>query len=418
MQTSRTFAIHFWLQLAKQKDGFATVFARVTIDKKRIEISLKRKAEVTFWDPNIKRSASKTPQAKALNLYLDQVHADLLDCYKELSRELPIVTAQAIKARFLGEDQQFKSLMDIIEYHKVKMATTLTWGTLKNYSATETYLRRFLQEKMNKKDIFLYQLSYSFIVDFEHFLRTTSPINKGQPLSNNGLMKHLERLKKLLNLAVKLEWVEKHPFIRFSLKFTKHDRPFLTQSELDKLEQLELNSEHHRVTRDIFIFCCYTGLAYSDVKNLTEGHIVRGIDGEYWIYSKRAKSGQLLKIPILDKAMTILDRYKDPEGKPNEPALPVYCNQYLNEYLKEIRAISGINKKLTFHSSRHTFATTVTLANGVPIETVSKLLGHTKLSTTQVYARVLEKKVSEDMSSLRRKLRENKNEDSIRTNIL
>ena len=405
MQTSRTFAIHFWLQLAKLKDGFAPVFARVTVDKKRLEISLKRKTEVTLWNPDIKRSASKTPQAKALNLYLDQVHADLLECYKELSKELPIVTAEAIKTRFLGEDQQFKSLMDVIAYHKVSMSSSLTWGTLKNYNATETYLRRFLQDKMNKKDIFLYQLSYNFIVSFEHYLRTTSPINKGQPLSNNGLMKHLERLKKLLNLAVKLEWVEKHPFIRFSLKFTKHDRPFLTQEELEKLEQQELDLEHHRITRDIFVFCCYTGLAYSDVKNLTERHIVRGIDGEYWIFSKRAKSGQLLKIPLLEKAMAILDKYKNPEPERDQLLLPVYCNQYLNEYLKEIRAISGINKKLTFHSSRHTFATTVTLSNGVPLETVSKLLGHTKLSTTQVYARVLEKKVSEDMSVLRSKLK-------------
>lgn len=117
MRTSRTFAIHFWLQLAKLKDEFAPVFARITVDKKRVEISLKRKTEVTFWDPNIKRSSSKTPQAKALNLYLDQVHADLLECYKELTKELPFVTAEAIKARFLGEDQQFKSLMDIGEYH-------------------------------------------------------------------------------------------------------------------------------------------------------------------------------------------------------------------------------------------------------------------------------------------------------------
>lgn len=165
--------------------------------------------------------------------------------------------------------------------------------------------------------------------------------------------------------------VQKHPFVRFSLKFTKHDRPLLTQSEPNKLEQLELALEHHRVTRDIFVFCCYTGLAYSDVKILSDNHVLRGIDGEYWIYSKRAKSGQLLKIPLLDKAMVILERYTDPDCTPDRLLLPVYCNQKLNEYLKEIRVISGINKKLIFHTSRHTFATTVTLANGVPIETVA-----------------------------------------------
>ncbi len=195
----------------------------------------------------------------------------------------------------------------------------------------------------------------------------------------------------------------KHPFITFSLKFTKHDRPFLTQPGLDKLEQLDIGLEHHRVTRDIFVFCCYTGLAYSDVKSLTNSHVVRGIDGEYWIYLKRTKSRQLLKILLHDKALVILDRHKDPEYLPGQLLLQVYCNQKLNEYLKETRTIPGI-KKLTFHSSRHTFATTLTLSNGVPIETVSKLLGHTKPSTTQVYARVLEKKVSEDMSSLRSRL--------------
>lgn len=404
MQTSKTFTVHFWLQMAKEKGGKAPIYARITVNQKRVEISLKRYTEVTFWDQNIKRSTARTPKAKALNLYLDQVYADLLECKKELARESSLVTAQTIKARFLGEDQEYKTLFDLVEYHKVNMVSTLTWGTLKNYFATEKYLLRFLKEKFKQDDIYLHQLSYRFIIDFEHYLRTAPSINKAQPLSNNGIMKHLERLKKLLNLALKLEWVEIDPFLRFSLRFKKQERHFLSQPELDRLEVLELKQENHRITRDIFIFSCYTGLPYTDVKNLKKKNIARGIDGEYWIFSRRAKNEQFLKIPLLKKAMEILDKYKDMEVSQGKSLLPVYSNQKLNTNLKEIAAILKVDKKLTFHSARHTFATTVTLSNGVPIETVSKLLGHTKLSTTQIYSRVIEKKVSEDMGILRRKL--------------
>ena len=284
------------------------------------------------------------------------------------------------------------------------MVSVLKPGTLKNYFTTERYIKRYLKHKLKTNDVFLKQLSYKFIIDFEQFLRNGKSINRSQPLKNNGVMKHLERLKKMMNLALRLEWIEKDPFVRFSLKFTKHQRAFLSQSELEVLESGQLSKGMHQKTRDVFVFACYTGLSYIDVKLLSDYHIVRGIDGDYWIFTKREKNDEAVKIPLLDKALDILKKYDQGTENKSEKLLPVFSNQKINKYLKEVAAILKINKKLTFHAARHTFATTVTLSNGVPIETVSKLLGHTKLSTTQIYAKVIEQKVSSDMRSLRSKL--------------
>lgn len=412
MQTSRTFSIHFWINPAKEKNNLSPIYARITVDGKRAELSLKRFISVTYWDPKTKRSKLRTDDGKALNQYLDRVYANLLDCHKQLIEESKYISARAIKARFLGEDEKNKTLMDLVSYHNQNMKSILKPGTLKNYYTTERYIKRFLRNKLRTNDIYLKQLSYNFIIDFEQFLRNGKSINDGQPLKNNGVMKHLERLKKLTKLALRLEWIEKDPFIKYSLKFKKYERIFLTELELKCIEDAKLDQLKHQIARDMFIFACYTGLSYIDVKQLTEDNIVRGIDGNYWIYTKREKTNENVKIPILDKAFEILNKYET--LIPNkENLLPIYSNQKTNDYLKEIAAELKIMKKLSFHVARHTFATTITLSNGVPIETVSKLLGHTKLATTQIYAKVLDQKLSADMNILRSKL--NSNTDIDRT---
>lgn len=403
MQTSKTFSIHFWLNSAKEKNDLSPLYARITVDKKRAEISLKRSLSVTYWDTKSKRANWRTPDGKALNSYLDRVYANILDCHKQLLEESKIITAQAIKARYLGEDDQFKTLMELVHYHNKNMKSVLKPGTMKNYYTTERYLRRFLKGKLKTSDIYLKQLSYGFIIDFEQFLRNEKSINDAQPLNNNGVMKHLERLKKMSKLALRLEWIEKDPFIRFSLKFKKQERCFLSESELKCLEEADFEKSKHQLARDMFVFACYTGLSYIDLRRLNENNIVRGMDGNYWIYSTREKTGEPIKIPLLDKPLEILQKY-DKRIKNKETLLPIYSNQKTNESLKEMASDLGIKKKLSFHVARHTFATTITLSNGVPIETVSKLLGHTKLSTTQIYARVLDHKLSRDIEILRDKL--------------
>ncbi|WP_445737705.1 site-specific integrase [Mariniflexile sp.] len=223
---------------------------------------------MTHWDNKTKRAKPRILGAKILNSYLDDVYANLLDCHKQLTSEHKLITANNIKARFLGEDEQHKTLLELMDYHNTNMKTVLRFGTLKNYFTTEKYLKKFITEKLKTSDVYLKQLTYSFIIDFEQFLRNTKSINRSQPLNNNGVMKHLERFKKLLSLAVDLEWIEKNPFARFKLKFQKYDREFLSKPELETLEQGVLEQDHHKKTRDVFVFACYTGLSYIDVKQL------------------------------------------------------------------------------------------------------------------------------------------------------
>lgn len=404
MQSSRSFRIFIWLNKAKRKVELAPIYARVTVNGKRAEISLQREVLVTYWDTNSRRTTQRTPEGRALNHYLDQQYSKLLECHNQLTANYAMVTAQSIKAKYLGQEEKDKTLMDLVAYHKGNMEGTLKPGTLKNYDTTEKYIKKFLTQVRKSNDVYLKQLSYSFIVDFEQYLRNGTNLNTSIALNNNGIMKHLERLKKLLNLALDLEWLDKNPFTRYKLKFKQYRKAFLTKQELCQLEEGFIKDPGHRLVKDIFVFACYTGLSYTDVKQLKETNITRGIDGEYWIFTHREKNEQPVRIPILQKALQIIQKYKNHPKIIDGALLPVYSNQKINQYLKQIVIDLEIPKSISFHSARHTFATTVTLGNGVPIETVSKLLGHTKLSTTQVYARVVEQKISTDIGLLRDKI--------------
>jgi len=332
-----------------------------------------------------------------------------LDCHRQLLEEFKVISPSAIKARYLGKDDQRKTILELIGYHNTNMVSVLKAGTMKNYYTTERYLNKFLVQKLKVNDIYLKQLNYRFIIDFERFLRNVKDPKKQLMMSNNGVMKHLERFKKMIHLAIKLEWLVKNPFGQFQLKFDKYDRQYLSRRELELVENTYFKQERLERVKDIFIFSCYTGLSYIDVKQLTVHQIVKGIDNNYWIYTKREKTNETVKVPLLPKALSIIDKYKAiPKGINSEMLLPLYSNQKTNSYLKEIAKACKIHKNITFHVARHTFATTIMLSNGVPLETVSKLLGHTKLSTTQIYARVLEHKISEDIDNLLKRFEKKK----------
>ncbi|WP_271424636.1 site-specific integrase [Aequorivita sinensis] len=401
MRKSDTFSVMLLPRFEKESKGKTPLYARITANGKYKRFSIKIKFTTELWEPSVSRLKGNSAEARQINNHINQVLIQIDEAYRELKKERKLITPQTVIARYRGEDQIRKTLIQLSEYHKFNMKSVLKPGTLKNYYTTETYIKRFLEIQRNTDDIYLEHLDYAFIIDFENFLRrNVAQIQKSRPLTNNGVMKHLERLKKLLNLAVKLEWVERDPFANFSLKFVKNERHYLSQKELDLLINTDLNHTYQNRTKDIFIFSCYTGLSYIDVKNLMKNDIVKGIDGKDWIFTKRQKTDHPIKIPLLDVAENIIHKYKD-EMTNSDKLLPVYSNQKLNIYLKEIAKELKINKYLTFHSARHTFATTVTLSNGVPIETVSKLLGHTKLSTTQIYAKVLESRISSDINNLR-----------------
>jgi integrase len=220
----------------------------------------------------------------------------------------------------------------------------------------------------------------------------------------------IKKLKKIVRQCVANDWLDKDPFMSYKIKLRDTHRQFLTLDELQIVENKDFSTDRLNHVRDIFIFSCYTGLAFSDVEKLTSLDIVIGIDGEKWIYTTRTKTDTDSKIPLLPEAQRLIEKYSDKTRQNiNNRLFPLMSNQKMNAYLKEIAGCSGINKDLTFHCARHTFATTVTLTNGVPIETVSKMLGHKSIRTTQQYAKIVDRKVSNDMLALRKKLRNRKN---------
>ncbi len=409
MDNKNTYSTAFILRTSRSKGKTAPIYCRITVNGQRTEFSIKRSVAINKWDNG--KVKSNNEEAKSLKAYLRQVEAKLFEHYRDLLANNIFMTAEDIKNAYLGLEKQQHSLLELMDYHNSHLKDTLEWGTLKNYFTTQNYVKEFLTERLRKKDIYLSQLSYQFITELEMFLKGYQPKDHRKPMGNNTVMKHIERLRKMINLAIKNEWLEKDPFHKFKLKFEKKDRGYLTKEELKRIEEKDFRLERLNQTRDIFVFSCYTGLSYAEVYDLKPEHIVIGLDGERWIRGQRKKSKEWFTVPLLPQAQKIIEKYQDNiVAKANGKVLPVYTNQKTNSYLKEIAYLCEIDKNLTYHLARHTFATTVTLSNGVPIESVSKMLGHTSLRTTQIYAKVVEQKLSEDMKMLKGKLIENKYE--------
>ena len=317
-----------------------------------------------------------------------------------------VVTAEAVKNSYLGIKKELNnySLLWLAREHNKIMADVLKPGSLKNYFTTLAYLKNYLGKTYPAKDILLRQLKYEFITGFEHYIRTT-PLKSNDPCTNNGTMKHLERLRKMVSWAAKNEWIDRDPFINFKLSFKKTEREHLTATELNAVIATELPSTSLQKVRDLFLFSCYTGLAFTDLMELKPVHIIEGANNTKRISTTRAKTAVRVNVPLLQPAEAILEKYsRDESAIVRGAVFPSISNQDMNRNLKIIAGLSKVGKLLTFHMARHTFATTVTLMNGVPIESISKMLGHTKITTTMIYARVNQSKIEMDMQALQEKM--------------
>ncbi|MEO2073112.1 MAG: site-specific integrase [Zunongwangia sp.] len=405
MKNRSTFSLIFWVCSSRIKNNQVPIYARITVNGKRANISIQRRVNSTDWDAARGIMKGTRQESKLLNKYLDQVRSKIYTAYEDLLSENKMVTAQAIKNRYLGEDKFYRSLQELFEYHNEISRHSISAHTLRHYKVTQGYLQKFLRAKFNLEDFRLIDLNFSFIKDFEFFIKSYQPTDHQRKMGHNTAMKHLQRLRKMVTMAYHHEWIPKDPFVRFKSSYVKKRREFLTREELHSIEDFQSSINRLNIVKDIFLFSCYTGLSYIDITKLTMDNIGMDFDGNQWIETERQKTKTALKIPLLNQAKDILKRYQDhPKTVHSKTLLPRYSNQKLNSYLKEIADFCGIKKHLTFHIARHTFATTITLTNGVPIETVSKLLGHTKLATTQIYARVVDKKVKDDMAMLNAKL--------------
>ncbi len=402
MQSKQTFSILFWIEKSRINNGEASLYARITVSGKRAEIATHRKVPVRGWNSEAQILSSKTPGTKELNNYLAIVKAKLLNCQSKLEARGMSITAESLKKEYSGVIERPRMLIEIVQQHNNDIKTLIgrdySKATWVKYNTTQKHIQEFLKWKYSATDINLTKLNFEFINDFEFYLKSQKNIDV------NTNAKYIKNIKKIVRECVSKNWLDKDPFMAYKVKAKKTEREFLTELELQALQEKQFNIERLEHIRDLFTFSCYTGLAYIDIYNLTANNISIGIDGEKWIFTHRQKTEKASRIPLLQPALDILNKYANhPVAVSGKKLLPVPSNQKMNAYLKEIAAVCGITKELTFHMAKHTFATTVTLTNGVPIESISKMLGHTKLQTTQIYAKILDKKVSNDMQALRNK---------------
>lgn len=410
MKSVNTFSINFIIRMNKKDKASALLYARVTVNGQRTEISLKEQIKTADWDAAREVLKGKSPQAKAINKYIEDVRFRLKEKYHVLEERGFVITAEAIKEAHLGihkSQNNGHKLVELMNYHEEIFGHELSKGTLKNYYTTKEYLTRFLHLKYKMNDIFLRDLDFQFITEFKVYIRE-NPIKKHDPCLGNGLMKHMERLKKLIHWAKQLKWVTTDPFDDFKLSFKKAKRKKLDLIELNRIETKNFENPRLSYVKDLFLFSCFTGLAYADVVVLrSENFHISEFGTILKIY--REKSDELSSVPLLGPASMIIDKYKNhPQALMAGTVFPPISNQEVNRSLKIIGEVCEINKNMTFHLARHTFATAVTLKNGVPIETISKMLGHTKISTTEIYAAVDDEKIISDMALVESKIERRK----------
>lgn len=386
---ANTFSILFHLRNKKLDDKKVAIYARITINKKRLELSVKQMMNPSDWNENEGLAKPITEEYLQLNMYLEQLRNAYYNAYRDMVLQKREISTDSFRKVYFGIEEDEYTLKKLMNYHNIDMKESISWGTMKNYFTTQKYLEKFLVERRKVKDINLKNINYKFVTDFEYYLKTYQPLDHQKSLHNNGVMKHMERFRKMINVALKNEWMEKDPFKAYKLKFNRFERGYLTEDELSVLEEKNFSIERLQAVKDLFIFSCYTGLSYIDTVNLTPANVMKGIDSSAWLITKRTKTSVPVKVPLLQQALDIIEKYQNnPKCLAEQSLLPKMSNQKLNGYLKEIADLCDIEKNLTFHLARHTFATTVTLSNGVPIESVSKMLGHSKITTTQVMQRL------------------------------
>jgi integrase len=396
-----TFNILFYLKKnSLKKTGFAPIMARITINGVSAPFSLKAEAKPDDWDTKAGRLRGRTKEASDLNSFIDNARSKIRKHYRELCDRESFVTAAMVRDAYLGLITHKDTLLCMFDQFNVDFKQLIgkqcSEDTHRKHLIVRNRLYQFLKEKKKMSDIHIKDISPQFIVDFERFLFVDCDYKR------NTAMKMMQKFKRIIDNAHNNGRLAINPFASYTFHFETTDRGFLSDEELTRLMQLKVEKSHIEELRDIFVFCCFTGLSYIDVKTLREENIQRSFDGQLWIITKRQKTNVQSNVRLLSIPQQIIEKYK---GRCEDGfVLPVPSNQWAAQVLKKLGKECGITTRVTFHLARHTFATTVTLGKGVPIETVSKMLGHTSIKTTQIYARIVNSKVSNDMEVLSHKL--------------
>lgn len=398
-----SFGMVFFLKIPRNESKIRNVYLRITIDGIRKETSTKRKWESSRWDQKSERAIGTKEDAKSLNFFLDALTLKINEIKTEMMYSGKIITAEKIMDHVLGKVQSKVKVLEEFQKHNDQMTALLgkgyARGTLQRFTITKNHLAAFIKFKFKKDDMDFADLNLEFVKDFEFYLRTV------RDCSNNTTLKYIANFKKIVIRAIDKEIILKDPFKNFKGRKTKLVKKPLSTQELYELERHYFTTDRLNVVRDVFVFQCYTGLAYIDAYQLRRADIKDGIDGNLWIMSERQKTNSTTNVPLLPQALKIIEKYKDhPLCVQRGTVLPVSSNQKMNEYLKEIAILCGFPFTLNTHMARRTFGSTVTLNNNVPINVVKELLGHASVKQTEAYAITEQATIGREMSLLNKKL--------------
>ncbi|MFT3993614.1 MAG: site-specific integrase [Dysgonomonas sp.] len=397
----QTFNVLFFIRKTRAlKSGENPIMLRISIDGQLAEMQLKRAVKPNLWNQNKERCTGKDAASIEINRYLDSVKLRLLDIHRNMELEEKLINPMEIKRKFLGLDEEHKMFFQVFQEHNYKCRELIGIDyakvTISRFDTCLKYMREMALKKHRMKDILLKEVNHAFIQDYIHFLKT----EKG--LSENTLIRYMKVIKKITNLALANDWMTKNPFVNIRFHEQEVHKEFLTKEELEILRIKEFDIPRLELVRDVFLFQCWTGLAFIDVSELKEEHIVPDNDGNLWIRKARQKTKIMCNVPLLDIPLQILAKYEGhPYCQKKGILLPVMANQKLNSYLKEIADLCGIKKKLSTHTGRHTFCSVVTLANNVSLENIAKMVGHTNTRMTMRYAKVLDQSILRDMQGVK-----------------
>ena len=399
-----TFSLVFFLSKSRpKKNGECPLLLKINIQGRRLTLQLHRSVHPSLWSTAKGRSTAKTVEGRVLNEYIEAVLVKARQKFNELTLAHDVVTPELLRDALMGVNTARPHLLVALwEEHLEDMIKLIgrdtTKATCQKHGAGLKHLKAFIRLKFRTEDILVKSVDNYFVSSFATYLKSECFC------SHNTTIKFMQLFRKIINICLRNRWLQIDPFTGLNLKLKIVDRQYLNETELDRLINYHSPVEYMNRTRDFFVFSCFTGLAYIDIKNLRRREI-ECVDSCYWIRTKRQKTGVKTNVPLLEIPYNILNKYSDLNRlRDDDPVLPIPSNQRMNACLKELAVCCGINKELTFHIARHTFATTVTMTNGVPIESVSKMLGHTNIKSTQHYAKIVDKKVGDDMAALARKL--------------
>lgn len=399
-----SFRVLFFLKKTRLlKNGEASVCMRITVNGTRVENNIRKSIDPALWSQAKETARGKSRRACDLNSYIEEARIKLYQIFCELEQQNRSVTAHLLQELFFGQKkpEEVRTLLGTMQEHndqcRALVGTDYALITVRRYESCRRYLAELIRQRYGKEDLPLAEVNGELVRAFAFYLKT----EKG--CQQNTVIRYMKCLKKITNLARANDWMAKDPFLGIRFHEKEVVREFLTMDELQTIYRKEFPLERLTLVRDVFIFAAFTGLAFIDVQQLAPEHIVRDNNGNLWIRKPRQKTKNMCNIPLLDIPQEILRKYADhPTCRKKGVLLPVPCNQKMNSYLKEIADICMIRKNLTTHCARHSYATSVCLANGVSLENVAKMLGHSNIKMTQHYARVLDSSILRDMMQVER----------------